>query len=155
MVSWSEIETYSKKAMDYLFKRPEFSSTVEFDEAKFGSYKFGSYYKSGKAEKDYTIYFEDKRLGKFAQGLQTLFYAPVTFYAHITEDYLNNQTKSIDLAAKIPANMPDEKKVILRIAYTIVISWQRAILNTYETVVEKDQNKWTFKNAMDWYWSLN
>jgi hypothetical protein len=69
----------------------------------------------------YVAYFEDtkitdfyKQIGKNLDG---------EFKIIITPDfYENNATTSIDLAAKIPSDMPAEKKAVLRIAYCILVS---------------------------------
>ncbi len=88
----------------------------------------------------YLIYLDDKKLAG-------------TFRVIITEEFLNDQTQAIDLAAKIPSNFPEEKKVVLRIAYAILVAWQRHFIEAYKQVAPNKYDV-TFTNAKNWYDSL-
>ena len=85
-----------------------------------------------------------KGIGSARQGV---------FRVIVNEEFLNPQTNGIDLVAKIPSHIEDEKRVILRIAYSILVNWQRAVIEAYK-VAEKDGNKITYINAMAWYGEL-
>lgn len=103
-------------------------------------------------EKLYYVYLEDTKLTQWYKNIK--FRQNGVFRIIVTEEFLKDQTNSIDLAAKIPSSFEPEKKVILRIAYAILVGWQRAVIEAYK-VAEKDHNKITYNNAMAWYGDLN
>lgn len=113
--------------------------------------KFISSNFAGSGEKLYYAYFEDTKLTAWYKSINST--REGIFRVIINEDFLNPQTNGIDLVAKIPNHIEDEKRTILRIAYSILVSWQRAVVETYKTA-EKDSNKITYNNAMNWYEGL-
>ena len=109
----------------------------------------GNFAASG--EKRYHAYFEDSMLTKWYKSIGSA--RQGVFRVIVNEEFLNPQTNGIDLVAKIPSHIEDEKRVILRIAYSILVNWQRAVIEAYK-LAEKDSNKITYINAMAWYKEL-
>ena len=124
MLRWKDIQVYADEAI-----------------TRFANmYKNVNLIGAGLAPNDpdkYLIYLDDKKLAG-------------TFRAIITEEFLNGQTQSIDLAAKIPSSFPEEKKVVLRIAYAILVAWQRHFIEAYKQVAPNKYDV-TFANAKKWY----
>ena len=110
----------------------------------------GNFAASG--EKLYYAYFEDTKLTKWYKSIGST--RQGVFRVIVNEEFLNPQTNGIDLVAKIPSHIDDEKRVILRIAYSILVNWQRAVIEAYK-LAEKDSNKITYINAMNWYKELD
>ena len=110
----------------------------------------GNFAASG--EKLYYTYFEDTKLTDWYKSIHSA--RQGVFRVIINEEFLNPQTNGIDLVAKIPSHIEDEKRVILRIAYSILVNWQRAVIEAYK-LAEKDSNKITYINAMNWYKELD
>ena len=110
--------------------------------------KFISSNFAASGEKLYYAYFEDTKLSTWYKSINST--QEGVFRVIINEEFLNPQTNGIDLVAKIPSNISDEKRIILRIAYSILVNWQRAVIEAYKTA-EKDSNKITYANAMNWY----
>ena len=72
------------------------------------------------------------------------------FYVVISNDILDPATAQMDLLAKIPSNISDEKRVILRIAWRIHTAYRNHILTAYK-LIEKDPTKITWANAKKWH----
>ena len=139
-MQWEHADTYTLEAAKRFLK-------VRSDlPVKFLS---GNFAASG--EKLYYAYFEDSMLTKWYKGIGSA--RQGVFRVIVNEEFLNPQTNGIDLVAKIPSHIEDEKRVILRIAYSILVNWQRAVIEAYK-VAEKDGNKITYINAMAWYGEL-
>lgn len=113
--------------------------------------KFISSNFAGSGEKLYYAYFEDTKLTAWYKSINST--REGIFRIIINEEFLNGQTQTIDLAAKIPSSFPEEKKVVLRIAYAILVAWQRCFIEAYKQVAPNKYDV-TFANAKNWYDSL-
>ena len=87
------------------------------------------------------IYFKDSKL-------QNEFIVEIK-----PDEILDPQTATIDLLAMVPSNANLEIRTILRIAYKIYLGWSWNVYDTYKKE-EKDQNKYTWVNAKNWYDNL-
>ena len=139
MLDWKYIDGYVKEAIKHFLAAR--SESIEYLSSDFVT---GS-------RKDYIAYFKDNKLTKWywnagiaKQGV---------FKVVISEKVLSMQTSGIDIAAKIPSNIEEEKRVMLRIAYYILICWQNAVLEAYR-IAENDHSKITLNNAIKWYKEL-
>ena len=133
---WKNIEIYANEATQRFLLNKK-NLPLKFLSANFAA--------SG--EDLYFMYFEDTKItGWNSQKTSTLGYFRVT----LNPDFLDGQTQSIDMAAKIPSNFNGSNRVVLRIAYTILCLWQRCVIEAYKTVAT-DKYSVTLANAMKWY----
>ena len=139
MLNWKYIDGYVKKAIRHFLAAR--SESIEYLSSDFVT---GS-------EKDYIAYFKDNKLTKWYWN--TGIAKQSVFKVVISAKVLSMQTSGIDIAAKIPSNIEEEKRVILRIAYYILICWQNAVLEVYK-IAENGHSKITLNNAIKWYKEL-
>ena len=141
MLRWSDMPNYIHEAVSRFLKN---KSNLPI--------KFISSEVAPNGEEKYFIYLEDTKLTKWYKSINSD--RDGVFKAIITDGFLYDHTQGIDLAANIPATLAEEKKVVLRIAYTILVSWQRCFIEAYKLVA---QNKFdvTYANAKKWYEELN
>lgn len=99
-------------------------------------------------ENKYLVYFEDTKLTAWYKDNK--FNGDSKFRVIVTDSFLYDHTQGIDLAAHIPATLEQEKKIVLRIAYAILVAWQRCFIDAYKLVAPNKYDV-TFANAKKWY----
>ena len=141
MANWDKADVYTLEAIKHFLKVRTDLAPVKFLSGNFAASN----------EKLYYAYFEDTKLTKWYKSIGSN--REGVFRVIVNEDLLKPETIDIDLFARIPSSLEGENRFILRIAYTILVAWQRCFIEAYK-IAEKDHNKITYNNAKEWYEGL-
>ena len=76
----------------------------------------------------------------------------VTIFA---DTYENMHTTGLDLLAKIKSDASDETRIILRIAYLIMVGYTSNIIEVFKKSDDSKGAIVNYTNAMKWYKELN